>query len=87
MDEKMIELIKSMSLDEVSQLTEFAYQRQRELKNKEINEAKKTLVEAWRKYRQVAPNDYKYVTIDVETNDGDMANADIDLYELIDLYL
>ena len=87
MDEKMIELIKSMSLDEVSQLAEFASQRQRELKNNEIIEAKKALVEAWRKYRQVAPNDYKYVTIEVETNNGDMADADIDLYELMEEYL
>lgn len=87
MDEKMIELIKSMDLDEVSQLAEFAYQRQRELKHKEINEAKKALVEAWRKYRQVAPNDYKYITIEVEANNGDMVDADIDLYELMEEYL
>jgi hypothetical protein len=73
---------KDMTEEELRNLSELLTEKANCIRDDRIKKAKAKFIEAWREYRKVAPNDFKYVTI--EDSDYDL---DIDLYEYMDNYL
>ena len=73
---------KDMTEEELRNLSELLAKKANCIRDDKIKKAKAKVIEAWKEYRKVYPNDFRYVTI--EDTDDDLA---IDLYEYMDKYL
>ena len=73
---------KDMTEEELRNLSELLVKKANCIRDNKIKKAKAKVIEAWREYRKIYPNDFEYITI--EDTDYDF---DIDLYEYMDKYL
>lgn len=73
---------RDMTEEELRNLSELLAKKANCIRDDKIKKAKAKVIEAWREYRKIYPNDFKYITI--EDTDYDL---DIDLYEYMDKYL
>lgn len=79
---KLLALFEDMTESELRNLSELLTKKADHIRDDEIRKAKAKFLEAWREYRKVYPNDFKYVAI--EDSDYDL---EIDLYKYMDNYL
>ena len=80
--EQLAVLVADMTEKELRELAQLLGTRADALTAEKAKKARQKMIEAWKEYRALCPNDYKYVTI--EDTDYDL---EIDLYEYMDNYL
>jgi hypothetical protein len=80
--DKILDECKDMTEEELRNLSQLLEKKADCIRDDKIKKAKAKFTEAWKEYRKIAPNDFKYVTI--EDSDYDL---EIDLYEYMDNYL
>lgn len=81
------EALKQLSIEELDSLIHAAQETKHHKEKERAYEAFEAVKKAWREYRIVAKFDTKYITLEVENDDGDMCEAEVDLWELIDDYV
>ena len=80
--EQFTALIADMTEKELREVIEFLGTRAKALEEEKAKKAWQKMIEGWKEYRDIYPNDFKYVTL--EDTDYDL---EIDLYEYMDQYL
>lgn len=81
------EALKQLSIEELDSLIHAAQEVKHHKENERADKAFEAFKKAWREYRTVAKFDTKYIPITVENGDGDLCEAEADLWELIDDYV
>ena len=80
--DKILDECKDMTEEELRNLSELLAKKANCIKDDKAKRAMQKMKEGWKEYRDIYPNDFKYVTIE----DGDYY-LEIDLYEYMDNYL
>ena len=79
--EQLAALVADMTEEECRELGRLLTERADNMRDEEIEKAKKKFIEAYKEFRQLAPIEHLYV--DIEDNEGEFWN-EIDLYEYLD---
>jgi hypothetical protein len=81
------EALKQLSIEELDSLIHAAQETKHHKEKERAHEAFEAVKKAWREYRTAAFFETKYITITAENGDGDLCEAEVDLWELIDDYV
>lgn len=82
--EQMVELLDTLSINELSLLAKLAQER-KEVREREITEAAKVkFIKAYLDFRKLAPNATGWLNWEYDNYDGMMEEQDFDLYEMLD---
>ena len=79
--EQLAALVADMTEEECRELGRLLTERADNMRDEEIEKAKKKFIEAYKEFRQLAPADCLYV--DIKDDEGEFWN-EIDLYEYLD---
>ena len=82
--EQFTALLADMTEEECRELSRLLTERADNMRDEEIEKAKKKFIEAYKEFRQLAPIEHLYV--DIDDDDGEFW-SEIDLYEHLDNYL
>lgn len=82
--EQMEEMLKNLTINEVALLAKLAEERHSKMLNALVQQAESDFINAYKRFRELAPNRTWYIDWEYETNEGNWENQDIDLYDLLD---
>lgn len=80
--DRILDECKDMTEEELRNLSQLLTKKANCIRDDKAKKGWQKMIEGWKEYRAIYPNDFKYVTI--EDNDYDL---EIDLYEYMDNYL
>lgn len=78
------EALKQLSIEELDSLIHAAQEIKHHKEKERADEAFEAVKKAWRNYRAAALFETKYITLEVENGNGEICEAEVDLWELID---
>ena len=85
--EYLNQLLTELSLEDVTALAQAATKRQAEMEHSMMREAEQRFIDAYKEFRNLAPNDAKYLEWEYETCTGEIEEQAFNIYEMLDYAL
>lgn len=82
--EQMVQLLDTLTLNEVALLAIMAKERQTAMEQALVENAKAKFIKAYQDFRKFAPNAIGWICWEYENNNGDIEEQDFNLYEMLD---
>lgn len=76
--------IDDLSIEELNSLIRKCSERRNYLQTQERNKAYNAFVTAYRKFREVSPDEQLFRSVEVDNNNWDVEEVDIDVFDVLD---
>lgn len=76
--------IDDLSIEELNSLIQKCSERRNSLETQERNKAYSAFVTAYRKFREVSPDEELFRCVEAETDSGDLEDVEIDIFDILD---